>query len=90
MKDQLIILVCYIDFIDYHDRKLCANRYNALHAELGKIKYPKGYIIRNIILPIKDEKNPRIECVYPGDATENKNILKKIEEYKNAIKELLK
>ena len=85
MKEQLIILVFYIN-LKTTNHNQARERYKHFQQEVDSGTWPDGYIVKSIVLPVEDRRDTYVECLYPKDATETTEILKKIEHYNKIMK----
>jgi len=82
---QLIILVFYIN-LKTGNHNTARDRYKHFQQEVQAGTWPEGYEVKSIVIPIEDKRDTYVECLYPKDATENAEILKKLESYNETIK----
>lgn len=85
MEKQLIIIVCYVNFVDYNDRHLVAQRFAALKKNAEKLMpslpddMRERYFISVFFMATGGEN--RIECIFPKDP--DADVMAKIDELIN-------
>lgn len=89
---QLIILVCYINMSNTISFMKMKTRIRELQEMLGKtfnqeVQKETNTIIKTIVIPVKQDQNTYIECIFPTEPDLPEEIIEKFEQIKLTQKE---